>query len=97
MMAETGLNFIHTRGPIFYCESPKRMSDQAYYKIKSREMKYKQLSHETFHEDVAKAINESSWKPFLALIEPKFRALVSHEGYSMDWHAYCCNLLKHVE
>ena len=97
MTTDTGIDFVNTRGPIFYCEIPKSKSDRDYYQGKSKEMKFKKLSQETFHEDVARAIAESSWKPFAAQIASKFRALVSHEGYSMDWRAYCCDVIAYLE
>jgi len=30
MIFETKIDFIHSRGPIFYCDQPKGMSDDAY-------------------------------------------------------------------
>jgi hypothetical protein len=93
MIQDTGCDFVHTKGPVFYCEHSKSKSDAEFATWLSREAKYLTLSNQTVRHDVEVAVQNSCWKPFNDLIKERFRAVVTNPIYTVDWYNYCVKVI----
>ena len=88
---------VATKEGCYYLEKPSSMSDADFNAWKRTEQRFIKMASLTLEEDVKASIENSAWKQFLPLIEPKFRCVVKGAMYSVDWYEFCTNTLGYLE